>query len=96
MHSYQPTPIKTDSIELPRHVLELTEKLAESAHDHWALLRLQQGWSYGSQRDDAEKKHPDLVPYADLPDSEKEYDRKTVIETVKAIIALGYDITPQP
>jgi hypothetical protein len=44
-------------------------------------------------RDDANKKHPCLVPYADLPESEKEYDRKTSAETIKAVMALGYVIS---
>ena len=38
---------------------------------------------------------PCLVPYADLPESEKEYDRNTAMQTLKAIIALGYGITPR-
>lgn len=95
MPPYQPKPIVTSSIHLPNHLLELTEKLAENAHDHWANLRIKQGWSFGSHRDDTEKKHPDLIPYKDLPDSEKEYDRNTALETLKAIVALGYHITPQ-
>ena len=34
-----------------------------------------------------------LVPYDELPESEKEYDRNTAIETLKLIIKLGYKIT---
>ncbi len=88
--TYTPRPIDTSAVILPPDLVELTEKLAENAHDHWAEQRLAQGWTYGPQRDDAAKKHPDLIPYAELPDPEKEYDRKTAMETLKAIIALGY------
>lgn len=95
MDTYQPKPIDTSSIQLPSHLLELTEKLAENAHDNWATLRITQGWSFGLQRDDAAKKHPDLISYKELPDSEKEYDRNTALETLKAIVALGYKIEPQ-
>ena len=90
---YIPKPIDTSKVELPKDLVELTERLAENAHDVWALQRLGEGWTFGPARDDAAKKHPDLIPYADLPEGEKEYDRKTAMETLKAIIALGYSIT---
>ena len=38
------------------------------------------------------KTHPDLVPYAELAESEKDYDRKTAVETLRAILKLGYRI----
>ncbi|MCX5674743.1 MAG: RyR domain-containing protein [Planctomycetota bacterium] len=88
--TYRPNPIDTSGIMLPRDLLELTERLAENAHDIWAARRMAEGWTHGPQRDDAAKKHPDLVPYADLPESEKQYDRSTAMETLKAIVALGY------
>lgn len=90
--SYHPKPIDTSKITLSEEILKLTELLAENAHDIWARQRMAEGWSYGPKRDDAAKKHPDLVPYGDLPDSEKEYDRKAAMETLKAIIALGYKV----
>ena len=89
---YRPTPIPTTKIELDSGLHELVERLAESNHDHWALQRLEQGWSYGPKRDDQEKTHPDLLPYDQLSESEKGYDRTSVIETLKAIIAAGYEI----
>lgn len=90
---YHPTPIDTSGIQLPPGLLALTERLAENAHDLWALQRFQDGWTYGPQRDDAARKHPCLVPYADLPDSEKAYDRAAALGTLKAILALGYTVT---
>jgi hypothetical protein len=72
--------------------MALTERLAEHSHDVWATQRIADGWTYGPKRDDATKKHPDLIPYAELPEPEKEYDRKAAMETLKAIIALGYRI----
>jgi hypothetical protein len=90
--NYTPRPIPTEDVSLPGDLQQLTEKLAENAHDHWALQRLTDGWTYGAQRNDPEKKHPCLIPYGQLPDSEKEYDRKAAMETLKAIIALGYRI----
>ena len=92
MTSYQPKPIDTSGVELPQDLRELTEKLAEHAHDLWSLARLAEGWTYGPRRDDDAKRHPDLLPYAQLPDSEREYDRGAVLGTLKAILALGYRI----
>ncbi len=93
MH-YKPAPIATANITLPADLVGLTERLAENAHDLWARQRLAEGWTCGPRRDDALKQHPCLVPYAELPESEKRYDRETAIGTLKAILALGYRIVP--
>ena len=90
--TYVPRPIDTSRVELPEKLHTLREKLAENAHDNWARLRIAEGWTYGPARDDTTKKHPDLVPYDDLSESEKEYDRNATIETLKAIVQLGYSI----
>lgn len=90
MDTYMPQPINTSRIKLSSDLLELTETLAEHAHDTWATLRIQEGWTWGPERDDLTKTHPDLVPYGELSESEKEYDRRAAMETLKAIIALGY------
>ena len=92
MMSYTPTPIDASTVVLPEEILSLAEKLAENTHEHWAAQRLQNGWRYGPQRDDGEKLHPCLIPYNDLPESEKVYDRRTAMETLKAICALGFRI----
>lgn len=89
---YQPQPLDTSQIELGGELRELAERLARNAHDVWARGRLAEGWRYGPRRDDARKETPDLVPYEELPESEKAYDRAMVAETLKAIIALGYRI----
>lgn len=91
---YSPEPIDTSAVELPADLKLLTEQLAENAHDLWAATRLGQGWTFGKKRDDEKKKHPCLIPYADLPDSEKVYDRETALGTLRAILALGYEIAP--
>ena len=70
----------------------MTDILAENAHDKWSKQRIKERWRYGPQRDDNARTNPDLVPYNDLPASEKEYDRKLAMETLKALIALGYRI----
>ena len=92
---YIPNPIDTDQIRLPENLIELTEQLAEQVHEIWAQGRVAEGWTYGEQRNDQNKITPCLVPYAELPDSEREYDRKTAIETLKLVMALGYQIEKQ-
>jgi hypothetical protein len=92
---YQPRPIDTTEVIIPGILAGLTEALAMNAHDVWAAQRLRAGWRYGPARSDAEKLHPCLVPYGDLPDEEKEYDRNLVKETIRSILALGYEILPK-
>jgi ryanodine receptor 2 len=93
MTTYQPKVLDTSGVELPASLRGLLEKLAENTHEVWATTRIEQGWTHGPTRDDANKRHPCLVPYAELPESEKEYDRRTAVETLKAILALGYTIS---
>ncbi len=90
--NYNPTPIDTSEIVLPEELSALTEKLAENTHDIWSAGRIKEGWTFGEKRDDTKKEHPCLVPYDQLPESEKLYDRKTSIEALKLIISMGYKI----
>ena len=92
MTTYTPNPLDTSAIHLPASLGLLLEKLADNTHDVWAVQRISQGWTHGPARDDAAKKHPCLVQYADLPESEKEYDHKTAGETLMAILLLRYGI----
>ena len=91
---WDPNPIDTVNVSLPDELLELIELLAENAHDNWGRQRMSEGWHYGPARDDDMLTHPSLLPYAELPDSEKEYDRRLAIETLKVIVKLGYRILP--
>ena len=90
--TYIPKPIDTSDIELSEELLELTEEMAKNVHDVWSAGRIAQGWTWGPKRDDEKKENPCLVPYEKLPDSEREYDRNTAIETLKLILSLGYKI----
>ncbi len=88
--TYEPKPIDTSFVRLSPEILELTERLARHAHEVWAQERLRLGWTHGAERDDARRQHPCLVPYEQLPDSEKQFDRNAALETLKAILALGF------
>jgi ryanodine receptor 2 len=89
---YQPRPIDTTNVQLPSELTALIERLAENTHDTWASLRLAEGWIYGPRRDDERKQHPGLVMYAELSEAEKDYDRATAVQALKAVVALGYRI----
>ena len=90
--TYTPLPIDTSDIQLPAELEELVEEMSKNVHDVWSETRINQGWTYGPQRDDTLKTHPCLIPYEELPDSEKEYDRNTSIGTLKLILKLGFKI----
>ena len=89
---YTPSPIDTSDIQLPEDLNSLLEAMAKNVHETWAQERMNQGWTYGEQRDDAKKHHPCLVAYEDLPEEEKVFDRNTSVETLKLILKLGFKI----
>ena len=88
---YIPAPVKPD-VELPAELLGLSEMIAKNVHEVWAESRMAEGWTYGPVRDDAKRETPCLVAYEDLPESEKDYDRNTAMETLKFIVSFGYEI----
>lgn len=89
---YIPQPISTDDIVLSAEIMDLSEKIAKNVHEVWAKSRMSEGWTYGPVRDDIKKQHPCLVPYENLSEIEKEYDRNTSQETLKLIMKLGLKI----
>ena len=92
MKTYTPKPIDLSDVELTEDLNELREAIAENAHEIWAENRQAEGWTYGPQRDDQLKQTPDMVPYSQLPESEKEYDREMAMKTIKLLKKLGYDL----
>lgn len=92
MDKYTPKPLDTQDIELPDSLMELAEEMARNVHEVWAQNRMDDGWTYGPLRDDLKKQHPCLVPYDQLPERERDYDRATSIQTLRFIIHSGFDI----
>ena len=90
---YVPQPMDTSDVQLPEELNELVEKMAKNVHEVWAQSRIEQGWVYGQERSDALKTHPCLIPYEDLPEIEKAYDRDTALGTLKLICKLGFKIS---
>ena len=93
MKDYLPAPIDTGEVDLPPELVVLSEKIARNTHEVWAAARIKDGWSYGACRNDVDKQTPCLVPYELLPESEKEYDRKTAESVLKLVVKLGFKIS---
>ena len=89
---YTPQPIDTTDVKLPEELEQLVESMSKNVHEVWAETRIKQGWTYGERRNDELKTHPCLVPYEELSEEEKEYDRNTSIGTLKLIMKLGFII----
>ena len=93
--NYVPQPMDTSDIQLPEGLNVLIEQMAKNVHEVWAQSRMEQGWTYGPERNDQLKHHPCLVPYEQLPEDEKAYDRDTAVATLKLICKLGFKITKE-
>lgn len=94
-NNYKPQPIDTKDVVLPEELNPLAEEIAKNVHEVWSEGRMKEGWTYGEERNDAEKHHPCLVPYEELTEREKEYDRNTSQETLKLIMKLGFKIVKE-
>lgn len=92
---YVPQPMDTSDIQLPEELNTLIEQMSKNVHDVWAKNRIEQGWTYGEKRSDELKQHPCLIPYEELPEVEKDYDRDTALGTLKLILKLGFKISKE-
>lgn len=91
---YTPKAMNARPEDLPEELQPVLEQLAEAVHDNWAAGRLAEGWTYGPNRDDTARTHPDLLPYAELEESERAFDRSTAAQTIQSLLDLGYRILP--
>ncbi|MGI9351373.1 MAG: RyR domain-containing protein, partial [Rhizobiaceae bacterium] len=57
---------------------EKMEALAALEHDAWWIDRELDGWHFAGERDNNRKHHPNLVPYSQLTEEIKDYDRAQV------------------
>ena len=89
---YIPNPIDTSNIILDEEILKLADLLAKNTHEIWSRNRIEEGWTYGAERNEEKKTTPCLVSYEELPENEKKYDIDTSLETLKLIKKLGYKI----
>lgn len=91
-NNYLPHPIDTSGVELPEKLISLVGLMAKNCHEVWSVTRMRQGWKYGPVRDDDKRQHPDLIPYEQLSEEEKEFDYNTSVSTLKLIMSLGFKI----
>ena len=89
---YKPEPIDISGIKLTGELQEIAESLSKNTHEIWSSGKIADGWRYGKELDHEKKEHPSIVPYEELSESEKDYDRRTTIGTIKTLIAMGYTI----
>ena len=92
-NKYIPHPADVSNVELPAELNELAESIAKNVHEVWSQSRITEGWTYGPVRDDEKKETPCLVPYEELPEIEKAYDRNTAFNTLEYIVSLGFQIS---
>ncbi len=92
---YKPSPVDTSDVNLPDELLELSERLSENVHENWAAARMADGWTFGPEIDEAARRTPNMVPYSELSEYEKDYDRRSSMETLKLIMKLGFKIEKQ-
>lgn len=89
---YHPCPADIGEIVLPEALAGLTELLAENVHATWAEGLMKDGWRYGPRKDERRKRHPNLVPYDQLPESEKDVNRNTVRTVLKLLLKMGFNL----
>ena len=91
-NNYIHHPVDLTGVKLPQELMNLAEDIAKNVHEVWSQNRMNEGWVYGTVRDDAKRETPCLVPYEELPEEEKAYDRNTAFSTLRLIVSLGFDI----
>ena len=91
--TYRPNPADISDVPLSPDLEDVLEIIAKHVHDTWAQQRLSEGWRWGPQRSDRDKTTPLLVPYEELPEQEREYDRITARQTIAQLLLHGYRIT---
>ncbi len=85
--------LSADKIQLPEFVPDDVERMAEMEHGRWNVERFDSGWRYGEKKDEARKLSPYLVPWQQVPDSIKVYDREAVRTWPKILAQAGFQVS---
>lgn len=72
--------------------IEEIEYLAYLEHERWVKERVSNGWIYGKARDDERRIHPDILPYDQLSEDAKEYDRLFAYKLIDILASKGLSI----
>ncbi|XP_028834345.1 ryanodine receptor 3 isoform X8 [Denticeps clupeoides] len=90
--NFDPKPISTTNICLPEKLEYVASKYAEHCHDKWSTEKILLGWKYADCIDEKAKTHPLLRIYKGLTEKEKEIYRWPVRESLKCMLAMGWNI----
>jgi serine phosphatase RsbU (regulator of sigma subunit) len=92
---YKLSPVRKGFRHLTLHLNEdEIETMAMVEHIRWSWDKRLNGWTYGTVKDEVNKTHPALIPYKNLPDSEKEKDRELVSLIPALLKDIDYDVFP--
>ncbi len=69
---------------------EEIESLAIQEHDRWVAERIADGWILGPEVDAVSKTTPDLVPWEELTEVEKDFDRRPIKDIIPLLESIGY------
>lgn len=68
------------------------ERLAAEEHEQWCEERIADGWILGAEKDVERKITPDLIPYDELSEEKKRYDRDAVANLIPMLNSIGLKI----
>ncbi|MDX1934971.1 MAG: NAD-binding protein [Capsulimonadales bacterium] len=70
---------------------EEIERMAQMEHERWMAERRAAGWTFGP-RDPDRKTNPNLVPWPELPEEGREFNRQTIRELPESLALAGFQV----
>ncbi len=67
--------LKKYAIAATKYALQDRKITAKEVHDHWLNDRRAAGWVFGDTHDKDNKRHPSLIPFHNLDNSEQQKDK---------------------
>jgi hypothetical protein len=99
-HSYRIAPLTNwnaaDLVFREEKGAEEVESMARMEHELWCQEMTVKYWKYGPKKDEELKTNPDLVPWEDLPQAEKEKNFRFVRDLPRLLIRAGFQIKRRP
>lgn len=82
-------PVETDRLAVEKFSTEELELLARMEHARWVAERLIANWTFAKEKSILRRENPNLVPWEDLKDNVREYDRDAVLHIPELLRAAG-------
>jgi len=86
---------KPDEIKIIKFSKAEVERMAEMEHGRWNFERVLDGWQYGTIKDVDKKINPSIVPWKELPEKVKNWDRNAIKKIPEVLAQIGYEIYPK-